>query len=153
MTAAKMPDGDRFLVVVADEARAIIYGRETRRAPLHEIHRLENDVARRKGIELVSDRGGRAFDSFGAGRHAMGKELHSPKRHSAEAFARQVADCIEMYRQSGNCIAYTVVAAPRFLGMLRQALGRTSCPAPAATIDKDVTGSDAAFIQQLVDRG
>ena len=153
MSAVKKFDGDRFLVVVADEALAIIYGRETRRAPLQERHRLENHVARRKGVELVSDRGGRAFDSFGAGRHAMGKELHGPKRQSSEAFARQVAECIELYRQSGNCIAYTVVAAPRFLGMLRQALARTSCPAPATTIDKDVTGCDTDFIQQLVDRG
>jgi len=153
MSAVKKLDGDRFLVVVADESRAIIYGRETRRAALHELDRLENSVARKKGIELISDRTGRAFDSFGAGRHGLGKERQDPKRHSAEAFARQVADRIELYRQSGNCIDYTIVAAPRFLGMLRRALARTSCPAPAATIDKDVTGFDAAAIQQLVDRG
>lgn len=153
MSAVRQLDGDRFLVVVADEAKAVIYGRETRRAPLHELEHLDNDSARRKTAELTSDRSGRSFDSVGAGRHAMRNELHGPKRHSAETFARQLADCIEAYRQSGDCIAYTIVAAPRFLGMLRQALARTSCPAPAAAIDKDVTDRDAAFIQELVDRG
>ena len=44
-----------FWVVVADEAQAILYSRETRRAPLVRMARLTNEAARRKtGVQVIS---------------------------------------------------------------------------------------------------
>lgn len=150
--AAKASHPDYYtLIVVADEAAAVFYGRESRRAPLLERLRLENESARKKTSELESDRGGRSYDSHGPGRHAVGKELHGAKRHAAEVFAREIAGRIEQEVRSVACVDYSIIAAPRFLGMLRQALGTTSCPPPSTTIDKDVTSRDAGFIGSLLD--
>ncbi len=139
------------LIVVADEAAAVFYSRENRRAPLCERSRLENEAARKKTAELESDRGGRSFDRYGPGRHGVGKELHDAKRHAAEVFAREIAARIEQTVRTAACVDYVVIAAPRFLGMLRQALGTTSCPPPSTTIDKDVTSRDPGFIATLLD--
>jgi len=140
----------RQWVVVADEASAVFYARENSKAPLAEFERLDNETGRKRGRELESDRGGRAFDSHGQGRHALGSELHDAKRQAAEAFARRIAERLESGCHSGDCVLYSLVAPPRFLGMLRHALGRTSCPEPRATVAKEATGRDAAFVEALL---
>ena len=43
-----------------------------------------------------------------------------------------------------------MIAAPRFLGVLRSALSKAGVEADL-TIDKEVTGRDTAFIQKLLD--
>ena len=63
-----------FWVVVADEAKAIIYARATKRGPLREVFSLANETAHMKTEELISDSGGRSFDSKGKGRHTMSNE-------------------------------------------------------------------------------
>ena len=60
-----------YWVVVADESKAIVYGRDSLSGPLRELFSLHNDVARKKMDELISDSGGRSFDSHGKGRHTM----------------------------------------------------------------------------------
>lgn len=140
-----------FWVVVADESKAIFYTRDTRRAPLLETRTLENEVGRKKTGELLSDRGGRSFDSFGAGRHTMAKEKGDPKKHAAMAFARLIAGRIGKATHDGSCRGYALISAPRFLGMLRDALSATCKLQPFMTIDKEVVGQDTAIIQKLVD--
>jgi protein required for attachment to host cells len=140
-----------FWVVVADEARAIVYARATKRGALTELLTLENPDGRKKAGELVSDRGGRSFDSSGQGRHAMGQQRTGPKVQIATTFARQVAGEISKATHSGRCRGYVLVAAPRFLGLLRDALSTHSSVPPYQTIDKEVVGKDAAFLKKLVD--
>lgn len=138
-----------YWIVVADDASAIVYGRETMRSPLWKITSLRNDTARRKTAELISDRGGRAFDSHGPGRHTMGNEA-GPKEHASEAFARDIADRIRKAMHSGNCRGYALIAAPRFLGRLADAVERNVNEAPFLTIDKSVVAHDREFIEQLI---
>lgn len=140
-----------FWVVVADESQAIVYARERKSGPMHELFRLENEDGRKKPGELVSDRGGRSYDSFGSGRHAMAKEKSGPKKHVAEMFAKEIAERVGKATHMGRCRGYALVAAPRFLGMLRDAL-ETSCSVePYKTIDKEVVDKDVGFIRELVD--
>lgn len=61
MSAKGKPLRKRYLVVVADESRAILYSHDTRSGPLSPLSELGNDAARTKTEELVSDRGGRSF--------------------------------------------------------------------------------------------
>ena len=140
-----------YWVVVADESQAIIYTRNERRSLLMEFLSLENADARKKNAEILSDRGGRAFDSFGAGRHTMAIEKADPKRHAATAFAKQVAEHIGKVVHEGKCRGYALIAAPRFLGLLRDAVSRQCKMEPFKTVDKDVVGRDTAFLQKLVD--
>ena len=145
------PDVRRYLVVVADEYRAVFYARDTRTGPLRKLRTFTNETARKKTGELISDRGGRSFDSHGQGRHTMGGERDSPQQHSARGFARGIADVIAAEFHKGTCRGYAVVAAPRFLGLLRQEFATAVRDAPYATVDKDVVGQDEAVIENLLE--
>ena len=69
MTSITDPGNRHFLVVVADESKAVVYRRATRSGPLQEIFTFNNEAARLKTGELLADKGGRSFDSHGHGRH------------------------------------------------------------------------------------
>lgn len=139
-----------YWVVVADEYRATIYAREKKYSPMQELESLQNDTAREKDGDLVSDRSGRSFDSGGKGRHAMGGDESGTKLQSYLVFAKEIAERISTARQRRKFDRLVIIAAPRFLGVLRPALMSAGVE-PDREIDKEVTGQDAAFIQELID--
>ena len=140
----------KYWVVVADESRAIIYTQDTTRGPLREISTLENEAARKRIGDLISDRGGRSFDSKGQGRHTMTREKTDPKKQAAIIFAKLIADRIATAKHEGTCRDFALIAAPRFLGLLRDALETAGKIAPYLAIDKDVVGQDIAVIEKLL---
>lgn len=150
MTTAIASADKCFWVVVADESTALVYARDSKSGPLRELFTMHNAAGRRKRGDLVSDREGRSFDSRGLGRHAMTEEKSDPKKHAAEAFARLIAKRIAKVLNQGTCRGYALVAAPRFLGELREALEVVTSTSPYLTIDKDVVGNGPATIEKLI---
>lgn len=140
-----------YWIVVADESHAVIYTRSTRRGPLQKLISLDNAAGRKKTGELLADRGGRSYDSFGTGRHTMVKEKTDPKKHVAMAFAKQIAERVGKVTHDGSCRGYALLAPPRFLGMLRDAVSNSCKFEPFKTIDKEVVDKDTAFLKKLVD--
>lgn len=140
-----------YLVVVADESRADLYRRERKRGPLQLSRSFENKAAHLKIEDLISDRGGRAFDSYGYGRHTMASEKSDPKQHLAENLARQVADYIAAEEHEGRLRGFALIAAPRFLGTLRGQLPNRVHGEPYMTVDKNVVGERAEAIARLLD--
>jgi protein required for attachment to host cells len=138
-------------VVVADESKAIIYTREMRTSPMVEACVLDNSVAREKMGDLISDTGGRAFDSGGQGRHTMVKEKSGPKQQAIAAFAKRIAEELYKGKHGGAYREFALVAAPRFLGVLRSALASTGKLEPHVAIDKEVVAREPGFIAKLVD--
>ena len=139
-----------FLVVVAEESKAVVYRRAALSAPLQETTTFENEAARLKTGEILADKGGRSFDSHGHGRHTMAHEKTDPKKHLAEQFARELAEHVKTDVVRGTCRGYALVAAPQFLGMLRAALARHTPMEPYATVDKNVVGQAEAVIEKLL---
>jgi protein required for attachment to host cells len=139
-----------WAVVVADESSAIIYGRESLSGPMRELFSLDNATARMKTDQLISDSGGRSFDSHGKGRHTMGHEKADPKKTAAMAFAKQIAERIVKGTYDGSFRGFALVAAPRFLGVLRDALSVATTVEPYTTVDKEVVGKDVAVIEKLL---
>lgn len=137
-------------VIVADESSATIYSRQSKKAPLEELFKLENEAGRKKPGDLTSDRGGRSFDRFGDGRHTMTKEEAGPKKRAAAAFAKKIALRINKAVREGSCDQFALIAAPRFLGVLRRALAKNGKKAPGLSIDKEMVGHDAAAIEKLL---
>jgi len=137
-------------VLVADESRAIVYTRDTSKAPLLELFTMENPEARKKPGERHTDTGGRSFDSHGKGRHTMTKEKSASERQASIRFAKEISSRINKAVHSGSCRRFAVIAAPRFLGFIRQSLGTTGSATPELTIDKDVVGQDAEAIRKLL---
>ena len=82
---------------------------------------LVHPESRQHEQELTSDLPGRAFDSGGQGRHAMGTEI-SPKEQEAITFAKMVSDYLETARVQHSYEKLVLVAAPTFLGLLRKNL-------------------------------
>jgi protein required for attachment to host cells len=138
-------------VLVADESMATLYERSSRRGPLKELFQLTNESERKKTAELISDRGGRAFDSHGQGRHTMTREKSGPKRHAAQAFAKVISLRIVAAIHKGSCDDVALIAAPRFLGLLRDALAKAGNVVPKVTIDKEMVGQDTAAIERLLE--
>lgn len=151
MDAAIAPADKHFLVVVADEAKAVFYTRDRLHGPLQKWRTFSNDAARMKTGDLITDRGGRSFDSHGQGRHTLTSEKAGPRRHIATVFAKQIAQGILADTQSGRCRGFALIAAPRFLGELRAEISTLVKAEPYATIDKAVVGSDEAVIEKLLE--
>lgn len=137
-------------VIVADESAATIYSRKSKKSPLEELFRLENEAGRKKSGDLISDRGGRSFDRFGDGRHTMTKEESGPKKRAAAEFAKKIAVRINKAVRDGTCDEFAVIAAPRFLGVLRRALAKAGKITPGLSINKEMVGQDAAAIEKLL---
>lgn len=149
--ASQASSGKKFFwVVVANEANAIIYARVTRSGPLREVFSLTNEAARLKTEELISDRGGRSYDSKGKGRHTMTSEKAGPRIHAASIFAKQIAERIGGVMHDSSCRGFALIAAPRFLGVLRKAVSVATSAEPYATVDKDVVGQDTTVIEGLL---
>lgn len=151
MTRSNMPLGtSSYWVIVADEYQSTIYAREKKFSPLQEVASLQNESAREKTADLISDRGGRSFDSHGQGRHTLASEKSDPKTRLVAVFAKEIAGRISKAKQDGEFDKLLVVAAPRFLGILRPALATAGIDIEHA-VDKEMTGRDPASIQELVD--
>lgn len=151
MAATISPADKHYLVVVADEASAVFYMRRKVYSPLQKWRTLLNKEARMKTGELIADRGGRSFDSHGQGRHTLTSEKAGPKEHIATVFARQIAERVSADMQSGDCLGFALIAAPRFLGELRSEISTLVKAEPYTTVDKAVVGSDEAVIERLLE--
>ena len=139
-----------FWVVVADEFQVRVYAKDLRKDPLQDLFSLENPVAREKMENLISDRGGRSFDSHGEGRHTLAGEKSDAKKQASLAFAKQLAEHISGAINKGTCRSFALIAAPRFLGVLRDALATVGNATPVVSIDKEVVNKDTAFIEKLL---
>jgi len=141
-----------FWVVVADESKAIVYAHATKNGPLREVFSLTNEAARMKTEQLISDSGGRSFDSKGKGRHTITSDKADPKKHAASIFAKQIAKRIGTVMHDGSCRGFALIAAPRFLGVLREAVSAATSTEPYATVDKEMVGQDTTVIEKLLAR-
>jgi protein required for attachment to host cells len=125
-------------ILSANGARAAIYSADSPTAALVELASLEHPEVRAKERELTSDRPGRTFDSFGAGRHAKSSEV-GPRQTEEIRFAREVIDRLEQGRVGHAFDRLVVVAAPTFLGHLRDSMSAPLAAVVSLEIDKDYT--------------
>lgn len=147
----KSTSGDKcYWVIVADQSNAIVYAHDSKSGPLRDLFSLDNSAGRKSTDELISDSGGRSFDSRGKGRHTMSKEKTDPRKHAAMVFAKKIAQRIEKAMHDGSCRGFALVAAPRFLGVLRDAVAVATTAEPYATIDKEMVDQDAVTIEKLL---
>ncbi len=115
--------------VVVDAGRTRVLTRDEPGGRLQTVEIIENPEAGSHARDIDADRPGRAFDSAGAGRHAMGTEV-DPVTQSQLRYVKKVTDYLGDACQQGRCSRLMLVAGPRMLGMLRQQL---DLPAGAET--------------------
>lgn len=103
-------------LVVADGAKARFFDTNLKGEPFEELETLENERGRERNREMERDRPGRT--QSGGGQRSAYDE--GDKRDIVEAqFAGRVADYLEKARQDDKFDDLVVLAAPKFLGQLR----------------------------------
>ncbi len=115
-------------IVVAESSRARIFTADGPTGKLTELETLAHPESRLHDRELSSDLPGVTFDSGGQGRHVKEQQV-GPKAQAVVRFAEQVAARIDAGRTGGEFKRLVLVAAPEFLGLLRDKL-----PAPARDV-------------------
>lgn len=138
-----------YWIVVADSASAEFCRQAKSGSRVDKLFMLENSAVRKKSAALISDRGGRSFDSHGKGRHTMSNR-HEPKEIQALQFARTVARRLVQIQSEEEVCGVVLIAAPRFLGMLRKAIDVTGGKGPYFTIDKDMVGHEERDIERII---
>ena len=136
-------------IVVADESAAKFFSQDQKYSPISRVFGLKNETAQTKLGNLISDRGGRSFDSHGYGRHTLSTQT-DPREYQSQRFADEIASRITLAMQQGDIGSFALIAAPRFLGMLRNALQKKPIDDPYLTISKDVVRHDIKAIENLL---
>lgn len=134
-------------VLVADTTRARVFFVDKPIGPLQEVETLVHTEGRLHEQELTSDRRpGRNAGGGGNGGHSMGHE-DDPKKQEGVRFARQVGEYLDEAHLARRFDKLYVMAAPSFLGDLRQVLGKGVLQAVSEEIAKNVTRLNADEIR------
>lgn len=141
----------KLRILVADESEAAFFDAEGINVPLQWVSKLHDEKARLQDRHLENDRPGRAFNRMAPGRHAMDGE-RSTQRYHQERFARRIAQEIENARHQQEFGRLVIIAGPRMLGLIRDALPDASRSFIAAEVPKDLIHLDSDAILNYVPR-
>lgn len=132
-------------ILVADGQRARVLERASLEAEWmeREEHRSSNFTPPSR--ELGTDRPGRVHESVGMARHGM-TTREDPHEAAEAEFARSLAHRLEHWASDNLFRRLYIMAPPRFLGHLREELGRAARQALHGTLDKDLTKAPVAEI-------
>lgn len=138
-------------VLAADNSRARFFSAEKARSPLVEIRDLVDPQARMHDGDLRTDRDGRdrnPKDQY----HGVGSD-RGPRDEAAGRFAQQVCAVLEAGRIEGAFERLHILAAPGFLGLLRQHQSAPLRQMIGTELAKNLAWQDLAAIRgQLPER-
>lgn len=140
-------------IVIADANRARIF--EVRQdAHLNELDDLVNPAARAKTSELRTDGAGRYF---GKGErqqgHTAGPRV-DPVEHENDMFAKRLSDYLEHARTAHRFATLHLIAAPKFLGLIRQNLSDSTARLVAEQLPKGLAQLNEHDIEKYIkDKG
>jgi protein required for attachment to host cells len=121
-------------ILIANRTGARIVDKQGRALSL--VQELEHSRGRLRDREVDSDRQGRS-SARGSAPHAL-SPAEGPHEHDARTFARVCADALRQGRLGGHYERLILVAEPRFLGLVRQALDDVTARMVSATVPKDL---------------
>jgi protein required for attachment to host cells len=133
-------------ILVADSSRARIFTTDTPSAPLEEIEDFSHVEGRLHDKEITSDLPGRIKSSAGGG-HAF-EQPTDPKQHEIDNFAHLIVQFLEDAQNAKRFDHLLIVAAPAFLGLLRNHLSEQIKRLICFELDKDLTVMSASNIRQ-----
>ncbi len=127
----------RYWYVVADSARARIFSSSGPQGQLEDVDIWLHPESRLKDQQIAADAPGRSFDSHGEGRHAMAPRI-DPSKQEALRFATEIGKRLDKARKNGRFDQLVLVAAPRFLGLMRGGLNRPTLDCVAHEVAKNL---------------
>ena len=148
-------------VVVADERRATFFDLTRPDTGLHEAGTVENPVGRLKDSDLETDRPGRRYGGTqgasnghgpGPGHHHGVDGERSTLLHDLTLFAKEVGRRIDADRCGHKFDRLVIVAAPKMLGLLRQAIPTHVQSMVAGEVPKDLAHHGPQAILKAIPR-
>ncbi len=143
----RLPNAPTY-VVAGDSAEARIFLTQSRFGDWNEVLTLTNPGADVPERERVTDKPGRAFDSFGKGRHSMGRK-ETKRQNELRRFAREVGHRINGAMIAGEFEHLVLIAEPTFLGYLRQELSTATTRSLCCEVQTNPAGSDLNRLKSL----
>lgn len=137
---------DKTWIVVADSAHARILATTQSVNTPAEIASLEHPESRMKQSELVSDKPGQTNDRMGVAQNQM--EEPDYRGQEQEDFASSIIEKLEEGRQQGRFDSLVLVAAPNFLGILRNSLSKPLSKMVTQSLDKNLVTHDEESIRK-----
>lgn len=138
-------------IVVADSARARIFKREGRWQKLNEFRDLAHPESRLHNGDLRTTGRGEQQQSTRQSSHASNWE-NGPAETEAARFAREVAQALQRGRADGAYEKLVLVAAPAFLGRLRDKLDAATSHCVVQELDKNWARQPTGKIRSLLER-
>ena len=133
-------------VLVANHTTARLFEAEKRAKTLNEIESMLYPEGRMKGRDLISDAPGRAFDSYGMGRHAMSQST-ALRKQGEQKFAKDIVHALEKGRREGRYEKLYIVADPSMAGTLRSSMSPTTRASIAGESRKNLVTCDPEKIR------
>ena len=143
---------ERIWVLVADSARARLYLRGRQWDQLEQLEEHEHPEGRAHEGDLVSDQGTAVMQRGGQGQRRSSQPEVSATEHEARVFAHALAERLRKGRVEHEWDSLALVAAPHFLGLLRNTLDDQTRKCVVHEIDKDLTQYDAEKVGELLDK-
>ena len=135
--------------VVADAGRARIFGQTSLHGPFVELRDQEIVTEHPKSGDIYADRPGRSHESVGPGRHAM-EPTSDAHRLRKKAAARAVAQMLLKNLNAKHFEKLVVIAAPIFLGDLRQEMAHRVQAVIRAEFPKDIANVPSHDLSQKI---
>jgi protein required for attachment to host cells len=124
-------------ILVADGKRGLILSHDGPGHGVVAVPGMKFETELHPSRDIVSDKPGRVQESAYSGRHSV--EPVDYHRVEKGHFAQELAKRLDAALEQGKCQRLVLVAPPRALGDLRQALAPKSRNAVTGEIDKDLT--------------
>lgn len=138
-------------IVVADSARARIFKRSGRWQELDELRGMCHPESRLHHGDLKTGWEGATQESVGHGSHQPDWET-TPFEKEATRFAQEIAQVLHHGRNQNAFEKLVLIAAPAFLGRLREKLDRPTAGCVVQELDKNWARHPAAEIRSLLER-
>ncbi|QDZ10915.1 host attachment protein [Devosia ginsengisoli] len=137
-------------VLIADGAQARVLENTGPGKGLKQVDGLDWAIEPLSAQEIVTDRPGRGHSSAGSGRSAM-EPRTDPVEHRESEFVKSVAATLDRRQQSGAFDRLVIAASPIALGNIRKALTPAVKKAIVAELNKDLTNTPTAQLDQHLD--
>lgn len=123
-------------IVVADSSHARIFQLRDGHLPAEEICDLANPLGRADNKQVASDSHGQFAGPDGHGHTAP--RVEEPVQHEVRQFARELGRQLDTAAAQQRYQQLALVAAPRFLGLLRDSLDKQTRKLVTAEVAKNV---------------
>lgn len=137
-------------VLIADGAQARVLENTGPGKGLKQVDGLDWAIEPLSAQEIVTDRPGRGHSSAGSGRSAM-EPRTDPVEHRESEFVKSVAATLDRRQQNGAFDRLVIAASPIALGNIRKALTPAVKKAIVAELNKDLTNTPTAQLDQHLD--